>query len=39
MMRTVQVPDGYAVLIFRSPDDIAEALAIQAERTEQPETD
>lgn len=37
MTRTVQVPDGYAVLIFRSPDDVAEAVAIQNERAEQPD--
>jgi hypothetical protein len=39
MMRTIEVPEGYAVFIFRSPDDIAEAVAIQNKRTEQPETD
>lgn len=29
---TVNVPAGYAAFIFRSPDDVAEALAVQKER-------
>ena len=33
-MRTVLVPDGYGVFIFRTPDDVAEAEAVSAERRE-----